>query len=67
MLITVLGEAVPVRVGVLSEVILSEVLTPRSELVASVGTVGDCGVVWMLTFKGGELPEVSPAAFSILT
>jgi hypothetical protein len=46
---------------------LSEVLTPRSELVASVGIVGDWGVVWMVTFTGGELPEVSPAAFSILT
>jgi len=62
-----LGEAVPVRVGVSSEVMLSEVLTPRSELVASVGTVGDWGVVWIVTFTGGEFPEVSPAAFSILT
>jgi hypothetical protein len=62
-----LGEAVPVIVGVSSEVMLSEVLTPRSEEVASVGTVGDWGVVWMVTLTGGELPEVSPAAFSIVT
>ena len=54
-------------VGVSSEVTLSEVFTPRSELVASVGAEGACGVVWMVTLTGGELPEVSPAAFSILT
>ena len=45
---------------------LSEVLTPRSELVASVGTVGDWGVVWIVTFTGGELPEKFPIAFSVL-
>ena len=62
-----MGEAVPVRVGVSSEVILSEVLIPKSEAVANVGTVGAWGVVWIVTLTGGELPEVSPAAFSILT
>jgi len=63
----VFGDTVPVIEGVLSLVILSELEIPRSVSVLSVGVVGACGVVCTVTLSGGELPEVSPAAFSILT
>ena len=61
------GDTVPVKVGVLSLVILSELETPKSVSAFKVGIAGDCGVVCTVTLSGGELPEVSPAAFSILT
>ncbi len=61
-----MGEAVPVNEGVSSLVMLSEVLIPKSEAVANVGTVGAWGVVWIVTFTGGELPEKFPIAFSVL-
>ena len=55
------------NVGVSSEVIWSVVFNPRSELMSSDGAVGAWGVVLIVTLVGGELPELSPAAFSILT
>ena len=58
---------VPTIEGVLSLVILSELEIPKSVSVFKVGAVGAWGVVWTVTLSGGELPEVSPAAFSILT
>ena len=50
------------NVGVSSEVILSVVFNPRSELMSSDGAVGAWGVVLIITLVGGELPELSPAA-----
>ena len=62
-----LGDTVPVIVGVLSLVMLSESEIPKSVSVFRVGNTGACGVVCTVTLTGGELPEVSPAAFSTLT
>ena len=61
------GDTVPVKVGVSSFVILSELEIPRSVSAFKVCITGAWGVVWIVTFTGGEFPEVSPAAFSILT
>ena len=61
-----LGDTVPVIVGVLSLVILSELEIPRSVSVLSVGVVGACGVVCTVTLSGGELPEKFPIAFCVL-
>jgi hypothetical protein len=63
----VFGDTVPVKVGVLSLVMLSESEIPKSVSAFKVGITGAWGVVWSVTLSGGELPEVSPAAFSILT
>ena len=63
----VFGDTVPVKEGVVSLVILSEFEGPKSVSAFKVGIVGAWGVVWMVTFTGGELPEKFPIAFSVLT